>query len=412
MRKIAVVIQRYGSEVNGGAELHARLLAEALANKFAVEVLTTTAVDYQGWENYYNAGKAELNGITIHRFKTISSSRKEVRKAKKKLVRHSKVTKFFNFLGIASHFKGFLKKIEATPADVNDWLEKQGPFCPSLIEYINQHKDQYDAFIFFTYLYHPTVVGMPLVADKSIFIPTFHDESIAYTKPYRQIFDLPKFIMYNTQQEKILVESHFPYAKHSNIAGLGFKKNINDPTIKISPEYHFDFKYFVYLGRVDAGKGCDTLVKYFRRFSKENPSVKLLLVGKNYLNTELPANIISTGFVDEHTKHHLLTNSLGLIIPSLYESLSMVTLEAMLAGVPVLANRRCAVIMDHLEQSQTGISYVDYKTFAQALERLLKMPVEERDEWSRKSAAYVNENYSWDVILQKFDKAIDFVCNS
>ena len=51
MKKIAIVVQRYGLEVNGGAELHARLLAEELNKSNLVEVFTTCALDYDLWED-------------------------------------------------------------------------------------------------------------------------------------------------------------------------------------------------------------------------------------------------------------------------------------------------------------------------------------------------------------------------
>ena len=41
--KLAVVVQRYGQAINGGAELHARYVAEHLAKHAEVEVLTTCA---------------------------------------------------------------------------------------------------------------------------------------------------------------------------------------------------------------------------------------------------------------------------------------------------------------------------------------------------------------------------------
>ena len=41
--KLAVVVQRYGADINGGAELHARYIAEHLARHAEVEVLTTCA---------------------------------------------------------------------------------------------------------------------------------------------------------------------------------------------------------------------------------------------------------------------------------------------------------------------------------------------------------------------------------
>ena len=46
MKRIALVNQRYGMEVNGGSEYYTRMIAERLANRYEVEVLTTKAVDY------------------------------------------------------------------------------------------------------------------------------------------------------------------------------------------------------------------------------------------------------------------------------------------------------------------------------------------------------------------------------
>ena len=49
--KIAIVVQRYGADINGGAELHARYIAEHLSKHVQVEVLTTCATDYITWRN-------------------------------------------------------------------------------------------------------------------------------------------------------------------------------------------------------------------------------------------------------------------------------------------------------------------------------------------------------------------------
>ena len=43
--RLAFVIQRYGTEVSGGAELHCRWLAERLARRHEVEVFATRALD-------------------------------------------------------------------------------------------------------------------------------------------------------------------------------------------------------------------------------------------------------------------------------------------------------------------------------------------------------------------------------
>ena len=68
--KVAIVVQRYGADINGGAEQHARYVAEHLAKHVQVEVLTTCAHrDYITWQNELPAGHARsVHGIPVHRF--------------------------------------------------------------------------------------------------------------------------------------------------------------------------------------------------------------------------------------------------------------------------------------------------------------------------------------------------------
>ena len=67
--KLAVVAQRYGQAINGGAELHARYIAEHLARHAEVEVLTTCATDYVTWRNELKPGVDRVNGVAVRRFR-------------------------------------------------------------------------------------------------------------------------------------------------------------------------------------------------------------------------------------------------------------------------------------------------------------------------------------------------------
>src|SRR5690606_21952365 len=157
------------------------------------------------WANHYFAGEEVINGIHVHRFPTLRTPPRKMRVARRAISKKRKYFKILKRLGI---FELLDRKFNITRVrhhEKEKWIIGQGTYCPSLIRYITRHKEQFDAFIFFTYLYYPTFKGMPLVKDKAIFIPTAHDEPLLYTRPYTDIFSVPKFIMYNTESERKLI---------------------------------------------------------------------------------------------------------------------------------------------------------------------------------------------------------------
>ncbi len=408
MKKLGLVVQRYGEEVNGGAEYHARVLAEQLVAHFNVTVLTSCAINYHDWKPVFQPGVSNLNGITIHRFATQTKNQKKFRAFRRiisvdtKLIRVLKRLKLFAFLQKFIDFS-------PTSQDCQQWLIEQGPYCPDLIDFLAKNKDNFDCFLFFTYLYYPTAVGMPQVAEKSFFIPTAHDEHIMFTKPYENIFDIPKGIIYNTQSEKQLVEKYFKNAKKNAIvAGVGIKKfEINHSLV--DADKLLNKPYFIYIGRIDGTKGCDILIRYFSNFLKTQQSdVQLLMVGHNHLpKTKHHENIHYTGFVNEDTKYQLLENSLGLIIPSLYESLSMVTLEAMLHKKIVFANKHCEVLADHIMNSKSGYLFDTQESFNLALLDYMHQNDADKEALLTRAENYVKEHYNWPVIISKIKHFID-----
>jgi len=414
-KKIAIVVQRYGVEVNGGAEFHARILAEKLAQKYEVEILTSTAINHHGWENHYQPGESFINEIKVHRFPTFAENKRKTRAARRAIFKKKKYFKILKFLGIFKKADQLFNLSKVTETDVEAWLRGQGPHVPDLVQFISAEKDNYNVFIFFTYLYYPTVVGMPLVAEKSIFIPTAHDEPVLYTKPYENLFSVPKFIMYNTESEKQLIEKNFRnITRNSEVAGVGISPFAGEKAqlpAEIIPN-----KYFIYIGRIESAKGCDLVIHHFLEFQKKYPKYeefKLVLVGKNHMKkTYHNSSIIYTGFVSEELKHAYLANALALIMPSFYESLSMVTLEAMVERKPVIVNGNCSVLKSHIDRSETGKSYTTKAEFFQALQYYIGQSETEREKEAEKARKYVLENYSWKSVLQKFDEAIEFVTKS
>lgn len=415
MKNIAIVVQRYGLEVNGGAEYHARALAERLnLNKtYNITVLTTKSLDYNDWKNYYKEDTEVIQNIKVKRFDVKTKNHKKFRAYRRKILsnkRHHRILKKINlFHFLNQRFNCFIPSI----ADGEKFVKYQGPYCPNLINYIKENKDKYDVFIFFTYLYYPTVFGMKEVSEKSIFIPTAHDEPMLYTKPFEDLFSVPKFIMHNTQSEKDLIENYFQNTcKNTDIAGVGIDKYTEND--KISDTFKYNTDYFIYIGRIDTNKGCNELIDFFEQYSKQNKNIKLILVGKQNIkySKENNGNIVFTGFVSDAEKYYLLQNAKALIIPSKYESLSLVTLESMLQEKIVIANAHCEVLKKHIDNSQTGYLFKDYPTFAESLNNVLALSSEEYKIQGAKAKEYVEKNYSWNSVLEKFDKAITFITKS
>jgi glycosyltransferase involved in cell wall biosynthesis len=383
--KLAFVVQRYGLEVNGGAELLCRQIAEHLSKYFTIEIITTCAIDYVTWKNEYPEGTSRLNNVTVHRFSV-------------DFPRHS------------PKFNQFSERIFQQPHTTDDeiqWMRLQGPYSTKLLEFIEKNVDSYDFFIFFTYLYCTTFFGLPLVKDKAILVSTAHDEPPIYLSIFESLFSLPKALIFSTMEERDFVNSKFKtYHILQDIIGTGI-----DMPHDINPdafEQKFGLKNFIiYVGRIDESKGCKELFNYFIRYKLENPtSLKLVLLGKAVM--ELPDNpdIIPLGFVSEQDKYNCLMASKLLVMPSPFESLSIVLFESWYCNRPVLVNGNCEVLKGQCIRSNGGLWYTNYGEFEEGL-HLLLIDVELRNKMGCSGKKFVINNYSWPIIERKYRDLIE-----
>jgi hypothetical protein len=88
-------------------------------------------------------------------------------------------------------------------------------------------------------------------------------------------------------------------------------------------------------------------------------------------------------------------------MPSYYESLSMVALEAWALGRPVLANGKCDVLKGQCIRSNAGLYYESYEEFVEALYSLESNgPLNAR--LGRNGREFFKQNYAWPVIERKY----------
>ena len=386
--KILFVVQRYGLEVNGGSEAYCRQIAEKLSSIYDVSVLTTCAEDYVTWENKYQEGIEKINDITVIRKKVV-----EPRTQKK----FSKATDIINF-----DKENLLSGIE--------WQKAQGPYSLELLNYLSSHKEEYDVIIYMTYLYFTTYFGIQIAPEKSILIPTAHDEPPIYFGIFNSIFHLPRRILYLTNSEKNFVTKKFHnnYV-NSDIVGVGIDIEKDVENINLKDRFSIEDEYLIYLGRIDESKGCKNMTDYFLEYkAKYNNNLKLVLAGKTAMNIPVNNDILNLGFVSEIEKINLLKNAKALILPSEFESLSLSTLEAMYFGIPVLVNGKCDVLKDHAILSKAGLYYMNKLEFIESLAYIDENP-EIMKKMGENGVLYVEKNYRWDVVIEKYKNAIEKV---
>jgi glycosyltransferase involved in cell wall biosynthesis len=422
--RIAFIVQRYGTEVLGGSEYHCRLIAERLAGPHQVEVLTTCARDYITWKNEYPEGTDRIRGVTVRRFASAGTRDIEA----------------FN------RYSDWIFNNAHTRTDEMDWLKQQGPWCPALVEYLRRHHQQYDVLVFFTYLYAPTVLGLEISPAKSVLVPTSHDEPAIRLEIYKDVFSTPAALLFNTDSERSFIQRLFrSLPKTEDVVGVGVDLPQSqpyprtperadedaDPNVVEPPgpstsddedgearaypshlltrgaifrrRHRLYGPILLYGGRIDPGKGCEELIHYFSEYVKEGGDATLALMGVKLMSLPEEPFIRFAGLLSDRERLQALEAATVVCIPSPFESLSLLALEAMSAGTPILANARSAVLVDHCVRGNGGLYYADRDEFVECLKLLIRDDTL-RAALGRNGREYVRKNYRWDVVLAKYER--------
>jgi len=379
--KLAFVVQRYGMEINGGAELHCRWIAEHMRKYSDVEVLTTRALDYITWENHYPCGIGVVNGVPVRRFS----------------VTRTRCPERFGRL------QRFILENEHCVEDELRWIEEEGPCAPSLVRYISNHAADYDHFIFFSYRYYHSFFGVQAVPKKSILVPTAEHDAVIHLKIFKDLFNVPRAFIYNSVEERRMIERVSRNGRiPGDIVGVGIEVPSLSSGERFRGRHGIESDYILYIGRIDENKGCHRLFEHFLRFKTDTGSpVKLILIGNSVLKIPSHPDLVPLGFLSEEDKFDALEGARLLVMPSFYESLSMVTLEAWAMRKPVLANARCEVLKGQCLRSNAGLFYDDYEEFRESLELLLGSEGLRRA-MGANGRKYYDAHYTWKNIENKY----------
>lgn len=249
---------------------------------------------------------------------------------------------------------------------------------------------------------------MPKIAEKAIFIPTAHQEPFIDLNIYKSVFESCRAYIFLTDEERELVSRKFNISgKPYEVTGAGVDVPPDISSEAFREKYGIYDDYIIYVGRIDEGKNCPEFFDQFIKYKKRNAGgLKLVLMGKAVVPVPEHKDIINLGFVSDEDKFNGISGAKLLVLPSRFESLSISVLEAMTLSVPVLVNGACNVLKGHCTKSNGGLYYTNYFELEGALNYIFSHP-EEYGIMCRNARRYVDDNYQWNVILDKICSVIE-----
>lgn len=410
-KRVAFVVVRYGLDVNGGAEYHCRMLAERLVKDYDVEVLTTCVKDYINGGNEVASKMEQINGVLVRRFEAlpIDDIPEEFFGNKAKPVRRLRMFLYkIHCLRLISYFmpvwRYLVKEEEET-------IKRSVFYSRQLNEFVKENKHMYDVFIAVTMDYAPFYYTALYAGEKTIAIPTMHYAKTFFRAMLTKAFSNFAYVGFNTNAEQKLAENVFGRALGPHgIISVGIEDTIPADWEKTKMRYGLPDKYLLYVGRLDRGK-VNNIVSYFSNYKKkynESP-LKFVMVGSSFEKLEVIPDVIYTGFVTDEEKTVIIQHAVVVVNPSLYESLSLILLEVLNLGRPMLVNGHCAVLKEHCLKSHGAVDYyMNEKQFISKLHKI-ESSLEVRERMVEGGKRYVEENYNWALILSRLKQAVETV---
>jgi glycosyltransferase involved in cell wall biosynthesis len=409
MKRICLVVQRFGAEIVGGSEQLARCYAQLLRPVFEVHVATSCAADHTTWRNVFEEGVSEEDGVHVHRFRADFERTEYWHRLHLLLVLRSVFLAGAAKSGFSPEMwpafwhdpeikASLTQAVNILPrAAQEEFIRLQGPYCSNLFRFIEDNQNIFDYFIFFTYLYPTTYFGLSRVPRaKRVLVPTLHDEPTAYLPILTQMLeDVSQLIFLSPGEQR--------FAQH--ICKLGFSGNVIGMPVsdQSSAGLNADINsvYVLYCGRIEGPKGSRTLFDYFLEYKRQHPSgLKLVLTGHAAEPIPQHRDITFLGYVDEGTKRGLMRGALAFVHPSPFESFSIVLLEAFAEGTPCIVNAQSIVLSEHCRVAGAGLEYRNYEEFAECLSTLIHNPTV-REALGARGRDYAKTTYSTGVVATK-----------
>ncbi len=390
--KPAFIIPFYGADIGGGAETLCRRLAENLAQRgMDVEVFTTTirSLAHDWSVNYYDPGMYLINGVTVRRFMVRTVDTDAFVPVNTRIMRREEIS--------------LEEEIDYMTNAVNS---------DAMYTYIGDNQKNY-IYFFIPYLFGTSLIGSSISPFKSFLIPCLHNEGYADMSVTARMFDRVNGALFLSRAEMRLASSMYNDMPNTEkiLMGCGVDDILDASGDRFRKKFGLGNSPFIlYVGRMDATKNTPLLVDYFRKYKKLSPGspLKLVLAGSGKLDIpdDIAADVIDLGFLSIADKNDAYAAATMLCQPSLMESFSIVIMESWLCGRPVLVHSDCDVTTEHALESGGGFAIGSFPEFYESVKLLVENP-DIADRMGQNGKAYVEKNYTWDIICERFINLMD-----
>jgi glycosyltransferase involved in cell wall biosynthesis len=416
--KFAFITPRYGAEFNTGAEHACRLLAEQIAKRHDVDVLTTTARDSSQWKNEYSEGSDRVRGALVRRFAVSAMPER-------------------------SSLSDLARRLREGPrcrADEMSWVRHAGPWSSGLMEHIKRQHRSYDALVFFGLLHPLTVSGLEVAPERSILFPHVHLRSEMRFDLWAEVLMAARAVGYFSNSERRLVHAYIGIApQFEEVIGIGvdpppqqsYPRHQQDPADVITPEddaaseddspidesylggrgipfrrRHRLFDNFaLFGGRVEPGNGCEEMLEYFDSFATARAEdMRLVLMGVKMMTVPEAPYLRLAGVLPDRERMTAYEAASITIAPGATDLLSQSLLESLAVGTPVLANAANEAAVEHCRRANAGLYYSNRDEFVGALNVLQTPALRER--MGENGRRYIRNYHQWDAVLGRFERLV------
>jgi glycosyltransferase involved in cell wall biosynthesis len=415
--KFAFITPRYGAEFSAGAEHACRLLAEQVAKRHDVDVLTTTACDSTTWKNDYSEGSDRVRGALVRRFAVSTMPDRSV-------------------------FNELTRRLQAGPRSRPDelsWVRQIGPWSSGLLEHLKRQHRSYDALVFFG-LWHPlTVSGLEIAPERSVLFPHLHLRQELRFDLWAEVLRSPRAIGYFSSSERRLVHSYVGIVpQFEEEIGIGvdpppqqaYPRHQQDPADVITSEDEFaaddeglDQSYLagrgvpfrrrhrlydnfaLYGGRVEPDNGCEEMLDYFDSFAAEGADdMRLVLMGVKMMTVPDAPYLRLAGVLPDRERMTAYEAATVTIAPGADDLLAQSLLESLAVGTPVLANAHNEAAVEHCRRANAGLYYSNRTEFVGAL-TVLRTPAL-RERMGENGRRYIRHHHQWDAVIGRFERLV------